>query len=63
LTVEGLPYGYHNFLFSWLDTKNDNWPPFMPRYIGVVAFGLLEHIIPSVITQFIGEALNIRLGT
>jgi hypothetical protein len=25
--TEGLPYGYHNFLFGWIDTPRDNLPP------------------------------------
>jgi hypothetical protein len=39
--VEGLGYGYHNFLFSLLDTKKDNFPlpmsaelfPLVLRYV------------------------------
>lgn len=26
-SVEGLPYGYHNFLFGWLDDVPKNIPP------------------------------------
>lgn len=26
-TVEGLPYGYHNFLFGWIDVPEKNLPP------------------------------------
>lgn len=26
-SMEGLPYGYHNFLFGWLDDVNKNVPP------------------------------------
>jgi hypothetical protein len=28
---EGLPYGYHNFLFGWIDDKRNNLPPLMPQ--------------------------------
>jgi len=28
--TEGLPYGYHNFLFGWIDTVEDNLPPLLP---------------------------------
>ena len=24
-SVEGMPYGYHNFLFSWIDTEDENY--------------------------------------
>jgi len=29
--TEGLPYGYHNFLYGWIDTASDNWPPLLPN--------------------------------
>jgi len=25
--MNGLPYGYHNMIFSWIDTRRDNYPP------------------------------------
>jgi len=25
--MNGLPYGYHNMIFSWIDTPTDNYPP------------------------------------
>jgi len=25
----GLPYGYHNFLYGWIDTPNADWPPLL----------------------------------
>jgi len=28
--TDGLPYGYHNFLFGWIDTPAKNWPPLLP---------------------------------
>lgn len=56
--MEGYPYGYHNFIFSWIDTEYENFPPALPRSLGPIAFTFLEHILPSVMTQFVGEALN-----
>merc|ERR1711990_794694 len=29
--TEGLPYGYHNFLYSWVDTPEKNWPLILPK--------------------------------
>lgn len=34
----GLPYGYHNLIFSWIDTISDNYPPpldanLVPNYL------------------------------
>jgi hypothetical protein len=25
-SMEGLPYGYHDFLFEWIDREEDNLP-------------------------------------
>ena len=27
LSMTGKPYGYHNMIFSWIDTLNGNYPP------------------------------------
>ncbi|RZB68198.1 hypothetical protein D0Y65_038128 [Glycine soja] len=27
LSMAGKPYGYHNMIFSWIDTLNENYPP------------------------------------
>lgn len=26
-SMSGKPYGYHNMIFSWIDTISDNYPP------------------------------------
>lgn len=26
-SMSGKPYGYHNMIFSWIDTVTDNYPP------------------------------------
>ena len=30
LERQGLPYGYHNFLYGWIDTPFDNFPSLLP---------------------------------
>lgn len=62
-TMEGFPYGYHNFVFGWVDTARDNFPPLLDPEFVVVVFSILERIIPPTITKFLTEALNQRLGT
>ena len=62
-SMEGYPYGYHNFVFGWVDTARDNFPPLLDPEFAVVVFSILERIIPAQITQFLTEALNQRLGT
>jgi hypothetical protein len=61
--TEGLPYGYHNFLFGWIDTAELNWPPLLPVKFVPIVFSMLEDIIPDVVDVFLGQALNKRLGT
>lgn len=59
----GLPYGYHNFLFGWIDTPLNNWPPLLPPGFMPILFSILEDFIPNVTDIFITQALNKRLGT
>jgi len=61
--TEGLPYGYHNFLFGWIDTPENNFPPLIPPKLMPIFFSMLEEIVPDVIDTFYGQALNHRLGT
>lgn len=59
----GLPYGYHNFLFSWIDTKEDNLPPILAPHMLPIIFSILESVAPSTTDIFFNQALNHRLGT
>lgn len=40
----GLPYGYHNFLYGWIDTPRDNYPPLLPPHIWPIVASIIEHI-------------------
>jgi len=60
--TEGLPYGYHNFLFGWIDTPEDNWPPLLPQQFGPIIFALLEKVAPATADIFYSQAMNKRLG-
>jgi len=60
--TEGLPYGYHNFLFGWIDTAEDNWPPLLPQQFGPIIFALLEKVAPATADIFYSQAINKRLG-
>ena len=62
-TVEGMPYGYHNFLFGWIDTVNDNYPPVLQAPLFPIAFRLVEKLAPSAIKTMFTLAINKRLGT
>jgi len=63
LKTNGLPYGYHNFLFGWIDTAVDNWPPLLPPGFVPVLFSMIEDFSPNTTDIFITQALNKRLGT
>lgn len=60
--TEGLPYGYHNFLFGWIDTPIDNYPPLLPAGLVTIVFSMIDKILPNVTDVFINQALNHRLG-
>jgi hypothetical protein len=69
-TVEGLDYGYHTMLWSWIDTVNDNYPCIPPNYDKClvwdhmeIVFGWMDLIAPSVADLLFTEAFNFRLGT
>lgn len=62
-TVEGMPYGYHNFIFGWIDTVDQNLPPLLPSEFLTIGFSIVEDIIPSAIDSIYGQAMNKRLGT
>ena len=59
----GLPYGYHNFLYGWIDTPRDNLPPLLPNEFMPILFSIVEMVAPNVAKNFFTEALNFRLGT
>ena len=63
LTVEGMPYGFHNFAFGWIDTVADNFPPILEADFFTVGLGLAETILPKAIYNVYGAAMNMRLGT
>ena len=58
----GLPYGYHNFLYGWVDTAEDDWPPLLAREFVPVMFQIVEDVDAKVAYNFYTEALNKRLG-
>jgi hypothetical protein len=41
-SVLGLPYGFHNFLFGWIDTPEENLPPPATLELVVVLLPVLD---------------------
>lgn len=63
LKFEGLPYGYHNFIWGWVDTAEHSMPPVLaPEFLGA-AFAILEKVSPSAADSVFTQAMNMRLGT
>jgi hypothetical protein len=65
----GLPYGYHNFLFGWIDTPQDNYPCIPTNYTYClhpealqVISGIIDRTIPYISYKMYNQALNFRLG-
>jgi hypothetical protein len=62
--IEGLNYGYHNFLFSWLDTPRDNFNSKILQADTLLSvFSVLEKVTKPTADTIIGEALNQRTKT
>eukprot|EP01136_Pigoraptor_vietnamica_P016724 Opistho-1_new@61011 len=61
--VEGMPYGYHNMLLSWIDTCEDNFPPPLSAQLLMVGTTLIDHFVPKVADLMWNQAMNLRLGT
>merc|ERR1712216_291242 len=60
--VEGMPYGYHNFLFGWIDTVNHSYPqPLDPEFVWTI-FSLFEKMGLTFADVMIKEAMNHRIG-
>lgn len=43
----GDPYGYQNFLYSWVDTRNESLPPELDPYLVIPMFSIAESLIPG----------------
>jgi hypothetical protein len=61
--LQGYDYGFHNFLFSSVDTPHHSLPNILDTSFVAIVFGLMGRFLPSVVDTIIGEALNKRLGT
>jgi len=62
-SVEGLPYGYHNFFFGWIDTTKDNYPPPLTAELLLYVIILLQYVDYDVCNRMALLGMNKRLGT
>ncbi|KAK9133450.1 hypothetical protein Scep_012978 [Stephania cephalantha] len=62
-SMNGKPYGYHNMIFSWIDTLDGNYPPPLDANLVASVMTMWSHIQPDYAANMWNEALNRRLGT
>ncbi|MCD7472379.1 hypothetical protein HAX54_013607 [Datura stramonium] len=62
-SMEGKPYGYHNLIFSWIDTIDGNYPPPLDAHLVASVMTVWNQIQPEYGSNLWNEALNKRLGT
>ncbi|KAI3731483.1 hypothetical protein L1987_62671 [Smallanthus sonchifolius] len=63
LSMSGKPYGYHNMIFSWIDTIGDNYPPPIDAHLVISVMSMWTRMQPAYAANMWNEALNMRLGT
>ncbi|CAL1357234.1 unnamed protein product [Linum trigynum] len=62
-TMAGQPYGYHNMIFSWIDTIADNYPPPLDAHLVISVMSMWTRVQPAYAANMWNEALNKRLET
>ena len=60
--IEGLNYGTHNFIATWIDTVDKNFPFITTPEITEFLFSLISKVYPALSDAFITEIINIRAG-
>ncbi|KAI9186175.1 hypothetical protein LWI28_014411 [Acer negundo] len=63
LSMDGKPYGYHNMIFSWIDTVDGNYPPPLDAHLVASVMTVWSKMQPDYAANMWNEALNKRLGT
>ncbi|XP_027331433.1 uncharacterized protein LOC113846900 [Abrus precatorius] len=63
VSMVGKPYGYHNMIFSWIDTINGNYPPPLDANVVACVMTIWSQVQPEYAASMWNEALNKRLGT
>lgn len=60
--VEGMPYGYNNYLFCWLDTLEDNYPNPLSSYFMEIGIAHVGTKFPNIANKMWNKALCKRLN-
>lgn len=61
--MKGRSYGYHNMIFAWIDTPNDNFPPPVDAHVMEATMEIWGRLQPEYMGRLWVEGLNHRLGT
>ncbi|KAJ7524596.1 hypothetical protein O6H91_17G037100 [Diphasiastrum complanatum] len=61
--MTGKSYGYHNMIFSWIDTSTGNYPPPLDANLVASVITVWTRLQPAYASNMWNEALNKRLGT
>ena len=61
--VKGLPYGYNNFIYGWIDTINNNYPDNFNSNLLYVILNFLENKLDLSVYKIFSQGLNKRLNT
>lgn len=61
--MEGRKFGYHNIIFSWIDTADGNFPPPVDSQLVAAFVSMWIRVQPEYAGNLWKEALNKRLGT
>ncbi|GAA0151908.1 hypothetical protein LIER_10525 [Lithospermum erythrorhizon] len=62
-SLEGKPYGYHNLIFAWIDTIEQNYPSPLDANLVASVMTVWNQLQPEYAANMWSEALNKRLGT
>ncbi|XP_057540368.1 uncharacterized protein LOC130818272 [Amaranthus tricolor] len=62
-SMDGQPYGFHNLIFSWVDTVDRNFPPPLDAHLVASVMTIWNQMQPAYAASLWEEALNKRLGT
>lgn len=60
-SVIGLPYGYHNYLFGWIDTPEDNFPSTLSSNFLEIMLSQIDKKYPEIGFKMWNQALAKRL--
>lgn len=61
--TNGTAYGFHNFMFGWIDTPENNNPPLIANKLVPIVWKIVGDVVPSITDIFYAQALNHHLGT